>query len=114
MISASSVLFRGVHFVISDFQVSAELPMDSDEADEEKKKGCPVVLYVFGRGSVPSTSPWVGYQHVTLGRFPSHPLVICIFSGCRGHALSSHPLTIFHESMPSRRQHVCFRFTRFA
>jgi hypothetical protein len=68
--SVGPIPFRGVHFVISDFQVSAELPMDSDEADEEKKKGCPLVLYVFGRGSVPSTPLWVGYQHPPLGRFP--------------------------------------------
>ena len=33
-------------------QVSAELPVDSDEADEEQKRGSPLVLYVFGRGYV--------------------------------------------------------------
>jgi hypothetical protein len=39
-------------------QVSAELPVDLDEADEEKKRGSPLVLYVFGRGYVQcSASP---------------------------------------------------------
>jgi hypothetical protein len=40
------------HLGCIDGQVAAELAMDSDEADEEKKKGSPLILYVFGRGYV--------------------------------------------------------------
>jgi hypothetical protein len=38
--------------LIFSVQVSAELPVDLDEADEEQKIGSPLVLYVFGRGCV--------------------------------------------------------------
>jgi hypothetical protein len=65
-------------FVITSGQVSAELPIDSDEADKEKTeaKKCHAqpnpVLYVFGRGyaNVHYTLPLICYRSVCL--YQSH------------------------------------------
>jgi hypothetical protein len=43
--------------VITSGQVGVELPMDSDEADEEHRtQGGKTLLYVFSRGSAPQSS----------------------------------------------------------